>query len=171
MIGELLGTYDIVNVIAPVDLATAANQGKRVLIAHSAWCTLVIHKAAGTAGQDPTIDVQQADAASGGTEKDLDVVAYYYLKSEATLDGDEAWVKETQTAASEIADPGGDGTSAESEQIIVIEIDPASMDIANGFKWITIDIPDPGAAAQLGACLAILKMTNPTAPASLPATQ
>lgn len=168
---EFLGQYDVVNLLTPVDLSTGANQGKRVLVAHAAWVTIIVHKAAGTAGQDPTIDVQQANAASGGTEKDLDVVDHYYLKAEATLDGDEAWTKPTQTAASEIADPGGAGTSAEEEQIIVIEIDPAGLDIANGFKWITIDIPDVGAAAQLGGALCLLQMAYPAAPVSLPSTQ
>ena len=170
MQGEMLGTYDIVNLIPPVDLQTAQT-GDRVLVENFSWVTIIIHKAAGTAGDDPTVDVQQADAASGGTIKDLDKVDHYYLKSETTLDGDEAWTKETQTAASEIADPGGDGTSAESEQIIVIEIDPASLDIANGFKYVSLNVADTGVNAQLGSALLYGRLAYPAPPASMPATQ
>ncbi len=167
---EFLGKHDIVHLFGPVDLQTAQT-GKRVLAAHAAWVTIVVHKAAGTAGDDPTFDVQQANAASGGTIKDLDVVDHYYLKAEATLDGDEAWATKTQTAASEIADPGGATTSAEEEQILVIEIDPAKLDIANGFKWISLNCADTGSNAQLGGAFAILKMAHAVAPSSLPATQ
>lgn len=170
MIGELLGQYDIVNLIQPVDLQTAQT-GDRVLVKNAVWVTIVVHKAAGTAGDDPTWDVQQADAASGGTLKDLDIVDHYYLKSELTLDGDEAWSKVTQAAASEIADPGGAGVSAESEQILVIEIDPAKLDIANGFKYISLNCADVGGNAQLGSALAYLRLATPAAPASMPATQ
>ena len=169
-IGELLGTYDIVHLFGPVDMQTAQT-GKRVLVETAACVTIVVHKAAGTAGDDPTFDVQQADAASGGTIKDLDKVDHYYLKAEATLDADEAWAKKTQTAASEIVDPGGATTSAEEEQILVIEIDPATLDIANGFKYISLNCADTGTNAQLGSALAYLRMAYAAPPASLPATQ
>jgi hypothetical protein len=168
--GELLGRVDIAPAIIPVDLQTAQT-GKRILAAHASWATFVIFKAAGTAGDDPTFDLQQADAASAGNIKDFDVISHYYLKAEATLDADEVWSKVTQSAASEIADPGGAGTSAEEQQIIVIEVDLATLDIANGFKWISLNCADTGTNAQLGAALVILTMAHPSSPATLPATQ
>lgn len=170
MQGEMLGTYDIVNLIPPVDLQVAQT-GDRVLIENYVWVTIVVHKAAGTAGDDPTFDVQQATAASGGTIKDLDKVDHYYLKAELTLDGDEAWTKTTQTAASEIVDPGAALTSAEEEQILVIEIDPATLDIANNFKYISLNVADTGAAAQLGSALLYGRLAYPAPPVSMPATQ
>ena len=168
--GEFLGKYDIAPVIIPVDLQTAQT-GKRILAAHSSWATFVVFKAAGTAGDDPTFDLQQANAASGGTIKDLDVIDHYYIKREVTLDADEVWEKKTQTAASEIVDPGGDTTSAEEQQIIVIEVDLATLDIANGFKWISLNCADTGSNAQLGAALVILAAAHPSSPATLPLTQ
>lgn len=163
--------FDIVAGVVPVDLQTAQT-GKRVLMKNAARCTIVLFKAAGTAGDDPTVDVQQANAATGGTVKDLDVVDHYYLKAEATLDGDEAWTRYTQTAASEIADPGGLTTSAEEQQILVIEIDAADMDVANQFNYLSLNVADVGGNAQLGGVLYILHgLRYPSASASLPATQ
>ena len=88
-----------------------------------------------------------------------------------TLDADEVWTKVAQTAASEITDPGGATTSAEEQQIIVIEVDLATLDIANGFKWISLNCADTGTNAQLGAALVILTMAHPSSPATLPLTQ
>ena len=166
---EFLGEYDIFPSIIPVDLQVAQT-GLRVPIANASWATIVVFKAAGTAGDDPTFDVQQATALTGGTIKDLDQVAIYYLKAEATLEGDEAWVRETQAAASEIVDPGGDTTSAEEQQIIVIEVDPATFDIAGGFKFLSINCADTGTNAQLGCALVILRRAYAAPPASLLAT-
>lgn len=163
--GELLGLYDIEPTIIPVDLQTAQT-GLRVSLKNASWATIVVFKAAGTAGDDPTFDVQQADAKTGGNIKDLDIVDHYYLKAEATLDADETWSKKTQTAASEIADPGGATTSAEEQQIMVIEVDPAKMDIANGFRFLSLNCADVGTNAQLGCALVFLRRADPVAPAS-----
>lgn len=158
--------FDVVAGISPVDLSAAANTGKRVHLKNAGGCTIVVFKAAGTAGQDPVLDLQQHTAASGGTTADLDVIDHYYLKTEATLDGDETWSAVTQTAASEITDPGGAGTSAESEQIVVIEVD--STQLSDGYEWISLDIADVGANAQLGAVLYLLRdLAVQRAPANL----
>lgn len=167
MLGRL---FDIAACITPVDLQTAQT-GKRIKVSNASRVCIICFKGVGTAADDPTWDVQQANAASGGTIKDLDVVDHYYLKDELALDGDEAWVKETQTAASEIADPGGDGTSAEHEQIMVIEIDPDTMDVANGFRWISINCADVGVNAQLGCALVLIEPAYANAPENMPATQ
>src|SRR5688500_9679363 len=106
----------------PVD-AQSAQTGKRVSLRNASGVTFVVIKAAGTAGDDHSYDLQQHTAASGGTTADLDIISYYFLKSETTLDGDETWTKVTQTAASEITDAGGAGTSAEEQQVLVIEVD------------------------------------------------
>ena len=166
---EFLGKYDIFPSIIPVDLQTAQT-GLRVPIANATWATIVVFKAAGTAGDDPTFDVQQATALTGGTIKDLDQVTAYYLKAEATLEGDEAWTRTTQTAASEVIDPGGATTSAEEQQILVIEVNPATFDISGGFKFLSINCADTGTNAQLGCALVILRRAYAAAPASLLST-
>ncbi|WP_377271920.1 hypothetical protein [Peterkaempfera sp. SMS 1(5)a] len=135
----------------PVDLSSAAVTGKRVKLRDAGGVTILVIKAAGTAGDDPTFTLQQHTAGSGGTSSNLAVIDHYYLKSAATLAGTEAWAKVTQAAAATIADPGGAGTSAESQQIIAIEVDAASL--SDGFTHVSLNVADVGTNAQLGAIL------------------
>ncbi len=163
---EALGRlFDISTGVVPVDLQTAQT-GKRVSLRNAGGCTVVIFKAAGTAADDPTFTLRQHTAASSGTSADLAIIDHYYLKTEATLDGDETWVKETQSAAATIVDPGGDGTSAEAQQIIAIEVD--ATELSDGYDYISLDTTDTGSNAQLGCVLYLLRdLTVQRAPANL----
>lgn len=145
--------FDISAGIVPVDSQTAAMTGKRVSLRNAGGCTIVVFKAAGTANDDPVLDLQQHTASSGGTTADLDIIDHYYIKQEATLDGDETWTRVTQTAASEVT---LNSTSAETQMIVVIEVDARSL--SDGYDYISLDIGDTGAAgAQLISCLYLLR--------------
>ncbi|MEU6781484.1 hypothetical protein ABZ912_19950 [Nonomuraea angiospora] len=153
---EALGrAIDISTGFSPVDMSSAANTGKRVSLRNAAGCTIVLFKGAGTAGQDPVLTLKQHTASSGGTSANLAIIDHYYVKSETTLDGDETWTKVTQAAAATISDPGGAGTSAEEEQIVVIEVDGRSL--SDGYDYISLDVADVGANAQLGCVLYLLR--------------
>lgn len=157
--------FDISTGFVPVDMQTAQT-GKRVSLRNAGGCTVVVFKAAGTAGDDPTFTLKQHTASTGGTTADLTIIDHYYLKTEATLDGDETWVKETQTAAATIVDPGGDGTSAEAQQIIVIEVE--SSQLTAGYDYISLDVADTGTNAQLGCAMYFLRdLEYGRAPANL----
>lgn len=145
--------FDIGTGWVPVD-AQSAQTGKRVSLQNAGGCTIVVFKAAGTAGDDHSYDVQQHTAYTGGTTADLDVVSYYYVKQETALDNDESWSKITQSAASEITDAGAAGTSAEQQQIVVIEIDAAQL--SDGYTHISLNSGGEGSNAQLSGCLYIL---------------
>lgn len=148
--------FDIGVGFMPVDLDTANGAtGKRISLRDAAGITFVIIKAAGTAGADPTFDVQQHTANTGGTSADLDVVTRYYLKKATTLAGTETWSKFTQTAASEVIDPGGATTSAEEEQILVIEVEAASL--TDGYGYVSIVATVTAANPQLCACIYLLR--------------
>jgi hypothetical protein len=119
--------------------------GKRVSLRNCGGVTIVVVAEAGTAGDDLDLDLQQHTASTGGTTADLDIVDAYWYKSETTLDGDETWTKATQTAASEITDAtGGLGTSAEEQQIVVIEVDGAQL--SDGYDYISLDVRNMGAS-------------------------
>lgn len=151
--------YDIVAGWVPVDLDTANGAtGNRVHLQNAGGCDIVVFKAAGTAGADPTFDVQQHTAASGGTTADLDVVDQYWLKREGTLDGDETWERFAQSAASEVVDPGGATTSAEEQQILVLSVEATSL--SDGFEWISLVCTVTAANPQLAACLYLLRDLN-----------
>jgi hypothetical protein len=151
---ERLGKdYDLVACIVPKDLQdNAHNIGVRVSLKDCEGVDFVLYKGAGTNGQDPVVDIQQANAASGGTAKDLNCIAHFYTKKEASLDGDELWVETTQTVASEIT---VDSDLAEVECIQVYHVNASDLDFAGGFYWAFVYIADVGANAQLGCVLAI----------------
>lgn len=145
--------FDISAGIVPVDSQTAAMTGKRVSLKNAGGVTIVVFKAAGTANDDPVLDLQQHTADTGGTTADLDIIDHYYIKQEATLDGDETWTRVTQAAASEVT---LNATSAETQMIVVIEVDARSL--SDGYDYVSLDIADTGAAgAQLISCLYLLR--------------
>ena len=66
----------------------------------------------------------------------------------------ETWTKATQTAAATIADPGGAGTSAESQMIVAIPVQAPQL--SDGYSYISLDVADVGGNAQLGGVLYLL---------------
>lgn len=153
--GNGLGNkYDLGTGFVPVDMSAAANTGKRLYMGGLYAVDVVLIKAAGTAGDDPTLTLQSHTAASGGTSANLAVITEYYVKREATLDDDEVWEAFTQNAAATIADPGAGGTSAEEQQIVVFTV--LNTDLPAGHKYISANVADVGSNAQLGTVLYIM---------------
>lgn len=152
---EALGRlFDIAVGQVPIDLAAAnGSTGKRVDLKNAGGVAFVVFVDAGTNGEDIDLDVQEHNASSGGTTQDLDVVTKFYRKrGAATLAGTEAWVKGSQTAASEV-DLGTD--EGENEGIYVVEVSAAQL--SAGFRWVSLNVTDPGATAgKLGAVLYVL---------------
>jgi len=157
--------FDVVPGIAPLDLQTART-GNRVHLKNAASCTFVVFKGAGTAGDDPTLTLKQHTAASGGSSTNLIAITSYYLKNATTLSASETWSRLAQAAAATIVDPGGAGTSAESQQVIVFSIDGTQL--SDGYEWVSLDVADTGSNAQLGAVLYLLHdLTVQRAPENL----
>jgi hypothetical protein len=166
---EALGRlFDIGLCFAPVDTQSGAITGKRIFMGGAAACTILVIKAAGTANDDPVYTLQQHTAYTGGTSSNLAKIDHYYLKNEAVLDNDESWSKLTQTASQTLTDPGGAGTSAESQQLLVIPV--GADQLSDGYAWISLNLADTGSAgAQLGAAVYILHdLASQRAPANLP---
>lgn len=129
--------FDVSLGAVPTDAVAGAITGKRVSLRNASGCTiLVVTTGASTDVTD--VDLQQHTAASGGTSGDLDVITYFYYKSEATLDGDETWTRGTQAVASEITDVG----AASEELLLAIEVDAAQL--SDGYTHISLNIPDLG---------------------------
>lgn len=160
-------SYDLSLGLAPVDLSAAASTGKRLSMQEVNSVDIIVIKGAGTAADDPVLTLKQHTAATAGTTSNLAVITEYWLKNEATLDGDETWTRVTQTASATITDPGGAGTSAESQQIIAIKV--RADQLTDGNTHISLDIADVGINAQLGAVLYILDPADHAAPTALPA--
>ena len=148
--------YDIGSVVAPIaDLAAGANTGHRINMKNYASVTFVCFFGAASGGTDTFVpDVQQATAASGGTSGDLDVVTEWYVKFEATLDGDETWTRVTQSAASEVSLTGA--TYGGSIQLIAV-FEVSADQLSDGYGWISVDMADAGSGGtRPGSILAIM---------------
>lgn len=140
--------FDVGLAFAPVDSNAGAITGKRISMEGVGGLTILVIKGAGTANDDPVFTLQQHTAYTGGTSSNLAVIDKYYYKGETALDNDEAWVKVTQAASQTISDPGGAGTSAETQQLLVIEVQAAAL--ADGYTHVSLNVADTGSAgAQL----------------------
>ncbi|MDX1388947.1 MAG: hypothetical protein R3344_07135, partial [Acidobacteriota bacterium] len=106
---------------------------------------------AGTAGEDPTLTIEQAQDASGTGAKAL-TFEDIYVKSGADVQAVGQFTKVTQTAASTYVD----ATHAEVEKMYYVEFDDEDLDVANGFTHVRARIADVGTGAQIGAILYLL---------------
>ncbi len=142
--------FDIGTVIIPVDLQDGTNNGHRIHMQNYGAITFVAYLATGTAAQAPTFDLQEANALTGGTSRDLDVITEYWQKSEAVLDGDETWERATQSAASEVTDADWD----DAEQALVAFTVRAEQ-LSDTYEWVSILVAQPG-TAHIGCVFAIM---------------
>lgn len=121
----------------PTDAVAGAITGNRI---HMKDCDTVAFLVVASAGSTDILDLdlQEHNAATGGTSQDLDIITKYYYQSEATLDGDETWTEGSQSAASEITDIG----TASTQQLVVVEV--GSEQLSDGFEWVSLNVPDLG---------------------------
>ena len=160
-----LGKIDIFLAQPVDDFADAANTGLRIAMKKYSHITFVGVWDAGTNGDDIQLDLQEHTASTGGSSQDLDIITDYFYRSETTLDGDEAWSKTTQAAASEIAAIAG---SAETENLLVFEVHQSQL--SDGYTHLSVDSPDFGNnATKFGAILAIGWLLAAREPTLLPA--
>lgn len=121
----------------PTDAVAGAITGNRI---HMKDCDtvafLVVTTGASTDVLD--LDLQEHNAATGGTSQDLDIITKAYYQDEATLDGDETWTEWSQAAGSEITDIG----TASQQQFVIVEV--GSEQLSDGYEWVSLNVPDLG---------------------------
>lgn len=121
----------------PTDAVAGAITGNRVHMSKGRSVAFLVVAAAGST-DILDLDLQEHDAATGGTSQDLDIIDTYWYEDEATLDGDETFTKATQTAASEITNVG----SASAQQLVVVEV--RAEQLSDGYEWVSLNVPDLG---------------------------
>ena len=157
--------FDLSCGIAPVDLQTAAT-GKLVSLKRATGCTIVVFKGAGTAGDDQTYTLKEHAGTADSTGQNLAIIDTWYVKEEPTLDGNEVWVKKTQTAVATQTE----ADDAEVQQILCIEVDAAQL--SDTYTHISLSNDGAGSNAQLGGVLYILHdLSYPATPANLGVVQ
>lgn len=157
--------FDINAVFTPVDLNTAGATGLETSLVNAEGATFVLYLGAAASGTD-ALTITLRENGAGVSEQDLDVVTEYWIKKEATLDGDETWAKVTQTAG-DITIAAGD---RDKEAIVVFEVEAAQL--SDGYTNVTVDVADDLAVARLGAGLVLLRdLSVQRAPENLAAPQ
>ena len=150
-----VGTVDI-DTNTTVDWISVANYRRGLVIFNSP---------AGTAADDWNIVIRQAKTAAGGTPIDLDIVSEYWTKQAATnLTSITTFTRTSQTADAAVS---GDAESAEEVGLVVLDLDFAGMDSANGYTFIGCDLSqDASNAAQI--CALNLILYDPRYPQATP---
>ena len=143
--------FDIIPAIIPLDLQTARD-GDWVSLKNAQGVLVVVFKGAGTAGDDPSITIEQAQDAAGTGGKVLNAVVDFYKKI-GTLTAVGSWTKVTQTADELVT---VDAVSAEAEGIWAFNVEADQLDVDNGFDWVRVRVADVGGNAQLGCALYVL---------------
>lgn len=158
---KLVETAQICSGFVPVDLQDGANNGDYISMELYNHVAVVFYKAAGTAGDDPTLTLQQATSAAGADAKDLDFTEIW-IKQGADLEAIGQFTKTTQAASHTYTDTD----SAEEQAIWVVEFDASDLDTDNEFAFLRATVADVGTNAQNGALLYVL--TEPRYTGSAP---
>lgn len=137
--------FDIGLGIAPVDLAAAANTGKRMFVGGLDYVGVLFVGAASAIGEAPVLTLKQHTASSGGTSSNLVAIDTWWRKSAATLADTETWSKQTQAAAATLT------LEAQKQQLVYFRVD--AEDLSAGNAYISCDIADVGTGPQVGCLL------------------
>ncbi|MET4490687.1 hypothetical protein [Bradyrhizobium sp. LA7.1] len=143
----------------PVAMNTAANNGDWVSMKGYGRMAIVLFKAVGTPGDDPTVTVKQAQNVSGAGAKAIAFTEVRKKQAATNLLAVDQFTKST-TAAPATNDTfnttNGTWTNtdlAEQAAIIVIDVRLDDLDINGGFTSIQASIADVGTNSQLGCAL------------------
>lgn len=146
---HILEKLQIVGGFVPVDMSAAANTGDYVSLKNFGRCAIVFFKAAGTAGDDPTLTLTQAQDVSGTNVKNLTFTRID--AKQGTLTGIGQFTKITNADHDYT-----EATSAEAQALWVIDIAAEDLDFAGGFDCLKAAVADVGSNAQLGSLLYLL---------------
>ena len=160
--------FDIVEGFPTVDLQTAANNGDYVSMKNASAIGIVFTSGVGTASDDPTVTIQQAQDNAGTGVKALNVVTSPV----------QVWKKQAATDLSAVTvwtDASGDAstntvtnaTGAEQALIWVIEFKAEDLDVDNAFNHLRATIADIGSNAQPGSLMYIIEPMYPASPDSV----
>ena len=146
----LVEQTQVVSAIIPSDLSGAANNGDWVSLKNFARATVLVFKAAGTAGEDPIITLEQAKDVAG-----TGVKALTFTRIDEKV-GVQTGVGQFTTVEQAAANTYVNTVSAEAQAVFAVEVLASTLDINNGFDCLRVVIPDVGANAQLGCALYLL---------------
>jgi len=160
--GLILERFQIVEGFPAVDLQTGANNGDYISLKNAKRVAIVFTSGVGTAGDDPTLTLQQATSVAGGSVKALNIpTGSAFMKQAATnLAAVSAW----STAATIATNTLTNDTSAEQSALWVVELTPDELDVDNGFDCIRATVADIGSNAQPGYLFYLIELKEARSP-------
>ncbi len=156
--GSLPEVADVVLCLDPVNLATAANNGRWVNVANMTAMNFIVIAGAGGSGENPVINLQQAKDSSGTGAKTLQLRRVdYKVGATAIAAAQDLWTRVstiTRDAPADSWDTTGIGGGANAINVSIYVL-PQDLDINNGFSYVRVQIPDSGSTAKLGTIIAV----------------
>lgn len=158
---DLMESINIVSAFAPgTDINTDA-EGDWVSIKNYDGCLVVFHKAAGTAGDDPSIALNQATAVAGTGSKALTFNHIYHKIGATALSAIGTFTKvdlATPTADLDLVSVNGSDLLTDvGESLIVVNVRASDLDVDNGFDCLQLVIEgDDVGNATLAAAYYVL---------------
>jgi len=161
---KLLENAQIVEGFPPRDLSSGANTGDWVSLKNYKHITILFGSGVGTAGDDPTLTIQQAQDVAGTGAKALNFTTIYRKQAATSLAAVGQWTKATQALANSYTD----SDAAEQDALWAVEFDADQLDVDGGFDCVQASVADVGVNAQPGFLLYILTEPRyPSAPESM----
>lgn len=138
--GKFLENCEIVHAFGPADINSDAT-GDYVSLKGYDGCLILFFKNAGTAGDDPVINLTQASDVAGTGVKALNFTEIW--AKVGTLSSVGQWTKYTFTATNnlDLVSVGGTDLAADSQAaMIAVDIQAADLDVNNGFDCLKLFI-------------------------------
>jgi hypothetical protein len=151
---------DMVEGFPAVDLSSGANTGDWVNVKNASRVAVVFVSGVGTAGDDPTLTIQQAKDNSGTGAKALNFATVFRKQAATNLSSTTSWTETTQSAANTYTN----ATAAEQSLIWWVEFAAEDLDVANGFDHIRATVADVGTNAQPGYLMYLVEPMYPNDP-------
>lgn len=166
---DLMESIQIVSAFAPgTDINTDAS-GDWVSLKGFDGCLVVFHKAAGTAGDDPSIKLQQATAVAGTGAKALTFNHIYHKIGATALSAIGTFTKVELATPTDDLDlvsvNGVDLLTDVGESLIVVNVRASDLDVDGGFDCVNLEIEgdDIGNATLASAYYVLYNARHPGA--------
>lgn len=170
-IRRLMEEIQIVPCFAPGSDQNADLASDWVSLKNYDSCLLVFHKAAGTAGDDPSIRLQQATDVAGTGAKSLNFTHIYHKIGATALDAIGTFTRVDLTTATDDLDlvsvNSVDLLTDVGETMICVEVKASDLDVVNSFDCVNflLEGDDVGNA---NLCAAYLVLYNARYPGATP---
>ena len=134
----------IVSAFAPGTDINSDADGDWVSLKHYEWCVILFHKAAGTAGDDPSIKLQQATDVSGTGAKALNFRAIYHKIGATALSAIGQFTRVELTSATDDLDlvsvNSADLLTDVGETLIAVSVHASDLDVDGSFDCLRLQI-------------------------------